>query len=386
MLLISVLVLGTGSMAAQDNTKAWFVGAGAGINVGFDGNRYESREASHIGGGDALDIYFGKFFGKVGGFRAGYQGLNISNQYTDYNKESFSYVHADFLARLADAFVPYVHAGYAHIFKGTPAAGVGLMMPVRIVKRVYIIPDGKLTFLNSNAFRGIDSGLGADLSATLGIRVTLEKADPAKKAARIEARKAKAAAKAAAAAAAAAAVAQVAKDAEAAEAAKAAEAQKAAEAAKAAEAQKAAEEAAKAAETAKAEEAQKAAKTAEEAAKAAETQKTAEKLYKVVYFDTNFSTIKPEAAKTLDEVAAFMKKYPAVKASVEGHADATGGDEWNNTLSGNRAQAVIDYLVGKGIPASSFIIEGFGERRPAADNSTKEGRAKNRRVEIRTAE
>ncbi|MCR5519287.1 MAG: OmpA family protein [Bacteroidales bacterium] len=381
MLLISVLVLGTGSMAAQDNTKAWFVGAGAGINVGFDGNRYESREASHIGGGDALDIYFGKFFGKVGGFRAGYQGLNISNQYTDYNKESFSYVHADFLARLADAFVPYVHAGYAHIFKGTPAAGVGLMMPVRIVKRVYIIPDGKLTFLNSNAFRGIDSGLGADLSATLGIRVTLEKADPAKKAARIEARKAKAAAKAAAAAAAAAAaVAQVAKDAEAAEAAKAAEAQKAAEAAKAAEAQKAAE-------TAKAAEAQKA---AEEAAKAAAEEKAAEavaeKLYKVVYFDTNFSTIKPEAAKTLDEVAAFMKKYPAVKASVEGHADATGGDEWNNTLSGNRAQAVIDYLVGKGIPASSFIIEGFGERRPAADNSTKEGRAKNRRVEIRTAE
>ena len=398
-LIILTAALASASAAAQSQNidKHWYIGAGIGINVGIDGQKYVSRVQSHIGGGDAVDVYLGRFWGKVGGFRAGYQGLKISNQYTDYNKTNFSYFHADLMARLADAFVPYLHAGYAHIDKGTPAAGVGLMLPIRLFKQLYIIPDGKLTFLNSNAFSGIGAGLGANLSATMGLRVFLEGEDPAHKAAREEARQARHAEKAAAAAAALA----TARAAIARQEAEAAAAKAAAEKAEA-DAKAAAEEAEKAAaEKAAAEKpaestaqpavqptTQPAVQPAVEPATvpAAEPAKPVELMREVVYFDTNIYTIDAEAAKTLDKVAAFMKKHPGAKAYIYGHTDSTGTEGWNSTLSGHRAVAVLDYLIGKGISTSSFVFEGFGETRPAHSNSSKEGRARNRRVEICIAE
>lgn len=397
-LIILTAALASASAAAQSQNidKHWYIGAGIGINVGIDGQKYVSRVQSHIGGGDAVDVYLGRFWGKVGGFRAGYQGLKISNQYTDYNKTNFSYFHADLMARLADAFVPYLHAGYAHIDKGSPAAGVGVMLPIRLFKQLYIIPDGKLTFLNSNAFSGIGAGLGANLSATMGLRVFLEGEDPAHKAAREEARQARHAEKAAAAAAALA-------TARAAMARQEAEAAAAKAAAEKAEAD--AKAAAEAAEKAAAEAAEKAAaeKAAESTAQpavqpttqpavqptaepTAVSAKPVELMREVVYFDTNIYTIDAKAAKTLDKVAAFMKKHPGAKAYIDGHTDSTGTEGWNSTLSGHRAVAVLDYLIGKGISTSSFVFEGFGETRPAHSNSSKEGRARNRRVEICIAE
>lgn len=395
-LIILTAALASASAAAQSQNidKHWYIGAGVGINVGIDGQKYVSRVQSHIGGGDAVDVYLGRFWGKVGGFRAGYQGLKISNQYTDYNKTNFSYFHADLMARLADAFVPYLHAGYAHIDKGSPAAGVGVMLPIRLFKQLYIIPDGKLTFLNSNAFSGIGAGLGANLSATMGLRLTLEGEDPAHKAARQARHAEKAAAAAAALATARAAMAR--QEAEAA-------------AAKAAAEKAEAEAAADAAEKAAAEAAEKAAaeKPAESTAQpavqpttqpavqpaaepatvpAAEPAKPVELMREVVYFDTNIYTIDAKAAKTLDKVAAFMKKHPGAKAYIDGHTDSTGTEGWNSTLSGHRAVAVLDYLIGKGISTSSFVFAGFGETRPAHSNSSKEGRARNRRVEICIAE
>ena len=383
-LIILTAALASASAAAQSQNidKHWYIGAGIGINVGIDGQKYVSRVQSHIGGGDAVDVYLGRFWGKVGGFRAGYQGLKISNQYTDYNKTNFSYFHADLMARLADAFVPYLHAGYAHIDKGSPAAGVGVMLPIRLFKQLYIIPDGKLTFLNSNAFSGIGAGLGANLSATMGLRVFLEGEDPAHKAAREEARQARHAEKAAAARAA-----MARQEAEAAAAKAAAEkaeadAKAAAEAAEKAAAEKAAAE--KAAESTAQPAAQPAVQPAAEPA--AVSAKPVELMREVVYFDTNIYTIDAKAAKTLDKVAAFMKKHPGAKAYIDGHTDSTGTEGWNSTLSGHRAVAVLDYLIGKGISTSSFVFEGFGETRPAHSNSSKEGRARNRRVEICIAE
>ena len=119
---------------------------------------------------------------------------------------------------------------------------------------------------------------------------------------------------------------------------------------------------------------------------AAEPAKPVELMREVVYFDTNIYTIDAKAAKTLDKVAAFMKKHPGAKAYIYGHTDSTGTEGWNSTLSGHRAVAVLDYLIGKGISTSSFVFEGFGETRPAHSNSSKEGRARNRRVEICIAE
>ena len=390
-LIILTAALASASAAAQSQNidKHWYIGAGIGINVGIDGQKYVSRVQSHIGGGDAVDVYLGRFWGKVGGFRAGYQGLKISNQYTDYNKTNFSYFHADLMARLADAFVPYLHAGYAHIDKGTPAAGVGLMLPIRLFKQLYIIPDGKLTFLNSNAFSGIGAGLGANLSATMGLRLTLEGEDPAHKAARQARHAEKAAAAAAALATARAAMAR--QEAEAAAAKAAAEKAEADAKAAAEEAEKAAAEKAaaeKAAESSVQPAAQPAALPAVEPATvpAAEPAKPVELMREVVYFDTNIYTIDAKAAKTLDKVAAFMKKHPGAKAYIYGHTDSTGTEGWNSTLSGHRAVAVLDYLIGKGISTSSFVFEGFGETRPAHSNSSKEGRARNRRVEICIAE
>ena len=119
---------------------------------------------------------------------------------------------------------------------------------------------------------------------------------------------------------------------------------------------------------------------------AAVNAKPVELMREVVYFDTNIYTIDAKAAKTLDKVAAFMKKHPGAKAYIDGHTDSTGTEGWNSTLSGHRAVAVLDYLIGKGISTSSFVFEGFGETRPAHSNSSKEGRARNRRVEICIAE
>ncbi|MEM0953865.1 MAG: OmpA family protein [Pseudomonadota bacterium] len=88
----------------------------------------------------------------------------------------------------------------------------------------------------------------------------------------------------------------------------------------------------------------------------------------------------------IEEFAAFMKRYPDEKAVVEAHTDSMGPEEYNQGLSQRRAEAVIDVLVDRyGVPSSSLTAKGFGETSPVADNSTAEGRAKNRRVMVNIA-
>lgn len=101
-----------------------------------------------------------------------------------------------------------------------------------------------------------------------------------------------------------------------------------------------------------------------------------------VYFAVDKSKVEGPAAVTLDRLAGIFKEYPKSVILVEGHTDSTGGDDYNMALSKRRAQAVTDYLVSQGIDAGRFTTKWYGESQPIADNSTSEGRAKNRRVEL----
>ncbi|MEZ4802597.1 MAG: OmpA family protein [Gelidibacter sp.] len=101
-----------------------------------------------------------------------------------------------------------------------------------------------------------------------------------------------------------------------------------------------------------------------------------------VYFDTNKYNINSKSAATLDKLAGIFKEYPDTNILVEGHTDNTGADDYNMTLSKQRAQSVTSYLSGKGVSSGRFTTNWYGETQPKYDNSTVEGRAKNRRVEL----
>ena len=101
-----------------------------------------------------------------------------------------------------------------------------------------------------------------------------------------------------------------------------------------------------------------------------------------VYFDINKSDIKGKSAETLQRLAGIFKEYPKSNILVEGHTDSTGGDDYNMYLSKQRAQAVSNYLIDQGIDAGRFTTKWYGESQPRFDNSTPEGRSKNRRVEL----
>ena len=88
--------------------------------------------------------------------------------------------------------------------------------------------------------------------------------------------------------------------------------------------------------------------------------------------------------KDLNEVADIMKAHKEVSVTVEGHADAQGNDAYNMKLSEKRSDYVINYLVKKGIEKSRLIKAFYGETKPVGDNNTEDGRAKNRRVEIKS--
>ncbi|HEU0219766.1 MAG TPA: OmpA family protein [Gallionella sp.] len=100
-------------------------------------------------------------------------------------------------------------------------------------------------------------------------------------------------------------------------------------------------------------------------------------------FDTNSAKLKPTADAKLQQVVDFAGKYPEANLEVTGHTDDRGGDAYNQKLSERRAAAVKAYLVKKGIAAGRITAKGYGKTMPMADNKTKEGRAANRRVEVR---
>ncbi|HMB61211.1 MAG TPA: OmpA family protein [Xanthomonadales bacterium] len=101
-----------------------------------------------------------------------------------------------------------------------------------------------------------------------------------------------------------------------------------------------------------------------------------------VLFDTDKAVLKPGAELTLDRLAAFMAEYPERNLMVEGHTDATGDDAYNIVLSSERADAVRNALVARGIEEFRIRTMGLGENYPVASNDSNAGRQLNRRVEI----
>jgi OOP family OmpA-OmpF porin len=101
-----------------------------------------------------------------------------------------------------------------------------------------------------------------------------------------------------------------------------------------------------------------------------------------VNFETNKAVLTSDSLGVLDRVAASLKDWPDVRVEVGGHTDSQGPAAHNQKLSEMRAKAVKDYLVGKGIDPGRMTVKGYGMKNPIADNKTKEGRAKNRRVDL----
>jgi OOP family OmpA-OmpF porin len=100
------------------------------------------------------------------------------------------------------------------------------------------------------------------------------------------------------------------------------------------------------------------------------------------FFDFDKAVLKPAGKSSLDKLAKDVQSLDLEVIIATGHTDSIGSDAYNQKLSVRRAEAVKAYLVSKGIDSKKIFTEGKGEKQPVADNKTKEGRAKNRRVVI----
>lgn len=102
-----------------------------------------------------------------------------------------------------------------------------------------------------------------------------------------------------------------------------------------------------------------------------------------IYFETGKAVLRPESFDALDQVFRFLENNPDMKLEISGHTDNTGTLRINQKLSRDRAKAVVNYLVGGGIPETMLVYEGYADSQPVAPNDTSEGREKNRRVEFK---
>ena len=106
-------------------------------------------------------------------------------------------------------------------------------------------------------------------------------------------------------------------------------------------------------------------------------------ILKNIFFDINRFELKPESSTELDNIVDLMKENPSLKIQISGHTDNVGKPADNLKLSNNRANSVIQYLIGKGIDEKRLSSKGWGETKPIVENSSEEGRAKNRRTEMK---
>ncbi len=101
-----------------------------------------------------------------------------------------------------------------------------------------------------------------------------------------------------------------------------------------------------------------------------------------IFFEFAKADLKPESYSELDRVVKFLEESPSIEIKLSGHTDNVGNDAANLTLSENRAQSVLKYIVSHGIPASRLTAKGFGKTKPITGNESEEGRQFNRRVEF----
>ena len=102
-----------------------------------------------------------------------------------------------------------------------------------------------------------------------------------------------------------------------------------------------------------------------------------------VYFNTGRAVLKPESFTSLNNLVEVMKLKPTMVIEISGHTDDVGDDALNLELSQKRAESVRNYLIKNGIASNRVTAKGYGETQPIADNSTPEGKAKNRRTEVK---
>ena len=329
------LAVGVPALAEdQDNVKNggapyWFAGAGGGMNFTLDGQK-TTREESHNGAGTAIDLYFGRRFNKLAGFRLGFQGFSSSNQFTDYGKDKFGYIHADALFHIKEWLVPYVHAGYAYIEKGSGAGGLGIMAPISISKHVAIVPDVKVITHSNRLFTDGQFHIGTTLSGTLGLLVKMGISDKKPKPETIILPPEKVYVK----------------------------------------------------DTVYIDRETVRVDTVYRDLPKKEREIN-DALLNIVLFDFDSYSLTDEAKSILNDAAVWFIKNDDVEAVIEGHTDSVGSDEYNNVLSSERAKAVKDYLVSRGVEESRLETIGYGKSRPVTDNSTAELRHRNRRIEFR---
>lgn len=104
---------------------------------------------------------------------------------------------------------------------------------------------------------------------------------------------------------------------------------------------------------------------------------------KNIFFETNKYELKPESQVELDKVVQLLKDNPTLKIQISGHTDNSGKASDNITLSENRAKSVTTYIISKGINTARLTFKGWGDTQPIAGNATPEGRAQNRRTELK---
>ena len=104
-----------------------------------------------------------------------------------------------------------------------------------------------------------------------------------------------------------------------------------------------------------------------------------------IFFENNSDKLKVASLVQIDDLAVILNRYDAATLTVEGHTDDGGKDEANRILSQKRTESVAKYLITKGINTNRLTATGYGESKPIADNKTTLGRAKNRRVELKTS-
>ena len=107
---------------------------------------------------------------------------------------------------------------------------------------------------------------------------------------------------------------------------------------------------------------------------------------KHVQFESNSSELTAGSNEELDKAVDAMNKYDQIRIEIQAHSDSMGEASYNQYLSEQRANSVRDYMIGKGIAADRMVAKGYGESKPIADNSTRDGRAQNRRVELKIIE
>ena len=105
-----------------------------------------------------------------------------------------------------------------------------------------------------------------------------------------------------------------------------------------------------------------------------------------VFFDVGKFTLRSESTPELERLYKLLNDLPRLKVEISGHTDNTGSESINQKLSENRAKAVVDYLVRKGIAQNRVMFKGYGSSEPVADNNTAQGRQLNRRTEFKIIE